>query len=259
MNRRITELEEIKKIELEILLYIDKVCKEHRIKYFLAYGTLLGAVRHKGFIPWDDDIDIIMPRPDYEKFIRVMNDENTIYRMVCLENSKKDYSYPFAKVYDSRTSIYESWRPMKEELGLYVDVFPIEGLGDEKDAINNANKLLKITKQIWYMDTVKGKNIKGVLLNVFGRKNLNRCFKYISKKNDFYNTKYVGVLTWPSDQIEMAEQKYYLESIDACFEGYSFPIPKYYDIILKKIYGNYMEFPPKAEQTQKHPFDVWWK
>ena len=258
--KKITELDEIKKIELDILLYIDKLCKKNSIKYFLAYGTLIGAVRHNGFIPWDDDIDITMPRPDYEKFIRVMKNESDIYKLICLENCQNDYSYPFAKVYDSRTNIHEAWRPMKEELGIYVDILPLDGLGNErKEVNNNANKLLKLAKQIWYMDTVKGKNFKGNILNAIGRKNLNRCFKHISKKNNYYNTQYVGMLTWPSDQIEIIEQKYYIENIDGVFEGFSFPIPKYYDIILSNIYGNYMELPPKEEQTLKHPFDAWWK
>ena len=70
--RKITDLKELKKIELDILLYIDRICREHNLLYYMAYGTLLGAVRHKGFIPWDDDIDIVMPRPDYEKLIKIM-------------------------------------------------------------------------------------------------------------------------------------------------------------------------------------------
>ena len=78
-------LEELKKIELDILLYIDKVCSENDLRYMLCGGTLLGAVRHKGFIPWDDDIDIMMPRPDYNKFIEILNKSNGKYKILTSE------------------------------------------------------------------------------------------------------------------------------------------------------------------------------
>ena len=258
--KKITSTDELKKVQIDILLYIDKICKKNKIKYFLAYGALLGSIRHKGFIPWDDDIDITMPRLDYERFIKVMKTNKGIYRLVCLENCKKDYSYPFAKVCDARTIINEPWRPMKEEIGVYVDIFPLDGLGDtEKNAKENAKKLLKITKQIWFMETVKNQNIKGRILNFIGRKNLNKYFKYIAKKNNYYKSKYVGMLAWPSDHIEYIEQKYYLEMISGDFEGNSFPIPKYYDAILNNRYGDYMTFPPLDKRKRHHPFEAWWK
>lgn len=257
--REISNLEELKKIELNILKYIDMVCKKYSIRYFLAYGTLIGAVRHKGFIPWDDDADIVMPRPDYEKFIKVMKKEKGIYRIICLEHCKKDYSYPFAKVIDSRTIINEPWRPMKEKLGVFVDVFPLDGIGNtEKETVKNAKILLKIAKLIWYIDTVKD-TFKGRILNIIGRKNLNRVFKHIAKKNNYYKSKYVGTPSYPPNDFEIIKKEYYLESKNVIFEDYNFPIPKNYDIILKKIYGKYMEYPPMEERKPQHPYDAWWK
>lgn len=257
--REISNLEELKKIELNILKYIDMVCKKYSIRYFLAYGTLIGAVRHKGFIPWDDDADIVMPRPDYEKFIKVMKRKNGIYRIICLEHCKKDYSYPFAKVIDSRTIINEPWRLMKEKLGVFVDVFPLDGIGNtEKETVKNAKKLLKIAKLIWYIDTVKD-TFKGRILNIIGRKNLNRIFKHIAKKNNYYKSKYVGTPSYPPNEFEIIKKEYYLESQNVVFEDCYFPIPKYYDIILEKKYGKYMECPPIEEQNNKHPYEAWWK
>ena len=96
---------EIKNLELSILEYIDDLCQKNGIRYFLSYGTLLGAVRHRGFIPWDDDIDICMLRPDYEKFLKVATQSNTHYKLLHL-STDKHYYYEFAKVVDSRTQIF---------------------------------------------------------------------------------------------------------------------------------------------------------
>ena len=97
-------VEELKQIQLNILKFVDKFCKENNLKYYLAYGTLLGAVRHKGYIPWDDDIDIIMFREDYEKFVTTFKDVN--YKVFATEVNSK-YPYPFAKVGDTRTYFEE--------------------------------------------------------------------------------------------------------------------------------------------------------
>ena len=126
MNYDVTKMTEIdsaqnKKLMIEELLYIDKVCKENHLRYYLAYGTLLGAVRHQGFIPWDDDVDILMPRPDYEKLISLINcrEERSKYKVLHAENNRQ-YNYPFAKLINTDTftpsislpiSTNPSWSP----------------------------------------------------------------------------------------------------------------------------------------------------
>ena len=120
----IMTLDEVKQVELEILEYVDKICKENNIQYSLAYGTMLGAVRHKGFIPWDDDIDILLKREEYEKLLRILyskTDEK--YQVFSLKD--EGYWYSYAKVTDTRTIIVEkNDRNMKE--CVYIDIFPID-------------------------------------------------------------------------------------------------------------------------------------
>ena len=100
------ETEEMKKLELDMLIDVAKFCDENDIRYYLSGGTLLGAVRHKGFIPWDDDIDISMPRPDYLKFVSTYNGSSEFYQVQSIENNDK-YWRTFAKVFDTRTYLKE--------------------------------------------------------------------------------------------------------------------------------------------------------
>ena len=119
---------ELKKIELEMFKYYLAICEKHDLKYFLIGGTLLGAVRHKGFIPWDDDIDIGMPRPDYEKFLLVAQKE--LPEHIFLQTHNTDIEYPncFAKLRNSDTTFIEtSCKKLKINHGIYIDIFPLDG------------------------------------------------------------------------------------------------------------------------------------
>ena len=120
-----------KKIMLNLLIKFAKYCNKYEFRYFLAYGTLLGAIRHNGYIPWDNDIDIWMPRPDYNNLIR-----NTKIHPISEEISCLDYNevktFPFLKVIDNRTSLKEYFLVTEKNLGLYIDVFPLDGLPDDK-------------------------------------------------------------------------------------------------------------------------------
>ncbi len=134
-------LEEMKGIELNILKQIHELCISQGFRYFLIGGTLLGAVRHKGFIPWDDDIDIGMPRSDYERFIEYCSSNEVPFKLVC-NKTDPNYGYLFAKAVDRNTVlIEENANKDGAELGIYVDIFPIDGLGNTFDeAINSLNK-----------------------------------------------------------------------------------------------------------------------
>ena len=136
-----------KKIEFGILKYVSQFCLENNIRYFLCGGTLLGAVRHKGFIPWDDDIDIYMPRPDYDRFIDLMSNSTSNYYV--LSSSQHDYYYNFAKVIDGRTSLNEiGYQPIRN-LGIYIDIFPLEGMPtNKKDRETQFKKLDELRKRI---------------------------------------------------------------------------------------------------------------
>ena len=139
--QEITEIAELKEIQLGILREIDKLCKAYHLKYFMSDGTLLGAVRHKGYIPWDDDLDIWMPRKDYEKLEQIMNQEDSCYKVVNHKNTK-GYIYAFGKAVDTRTILKENIE-VNCPMGIYVDIFPYDGQKKKKkeDYIKHVRKM----------------------------------------------------------------------------------------------------------------------
>lgn len=145
---RIIELKELKQIQLDILKYVHEFCVQNDIRYFLVYGTLIGAVRHQGYIPWDDDIDICMPRPDYERFLKLFNKNKSGYQVNAFELND-NFPYTFGKVEDLNTTFIEK-TDYSFPMGVNIDVFPIDG-------INNDAKLIK--KQIFLRKIINLKTI----------------------------------------------------------------------------------------------------
>jgi lipopolysaccharide cholinephosphotransferase len=141
---------EMRTVQFNILCAVDKFCNENNLRYTLLGGTLLGAVRHQGFIPWDDDIDIAMPRPDYEKFVRTFNKTESF--LVCESWINKKYWYfGFAKIGDKRTLLEQ--RDCKIKLFVNIDLFPVDGFYDDIDIIKNHMIVVWICKVIFRANT----------------------------------------------------------------------------------------------------------
>ena len=157
-------LEELKCIQLDLLQKTAEFCENNGIRYFLCGGTLIGAIRHHGYIPWDDDIDISMPRPDYDKFIKIFNKPENYYQVIDMSNNSK-YGFPFAKVHDTRTLVNEL-QYSRDSFGVYIDIFPIDGVGEDKQVyrILKLRKLLHTKKANYYQRTLKKK-----IINTFGK------------------------------------------------------------------------------------------
>ena len=129
MDKKVLSLEEKKKASLDTLLFFHDYCEKNGLRYTLAYGTLIGAVRHKGFIPWDDDIDIQMPRPDYEKLLSGFVDTDE-FKVISCENDKI-YMFPYAKVLNRKTARLDG-DGNQDSIGLGIDLFPLDGVPDDQ-------------------------------------------------------------------------------------------------------------------------------
>ena len=161
------EEKELKSIELNILKDIHTFCEMNNLTYYLCGGTLLGAVRHRGFIPWDDDIDIFMPRVDYDRFLTEYASKQ--YTVLCHKNTQ-GYYLPFAKVVDKSTRIEETLVKSIPNCGVYVDVFPIDGFSNNVDT---AKSMVKKAKRYMFMNGLaysfprKNDSAKHIIKNLF--------------------------------------------------------------------------------------------
>ena len=245
-------LEEMKQIELKILIDIDRVCRENNIEYTLFGGTLIGAVRHKGFIPWDDDIDIAMTRKNYDKFLDIYISEKKHNFRILNFNNCKDYPFQFTKVVFSKSKIKEEKNKEISEMGIFVDIFPLD-----KISLKNINRKLK--KQIFYSKIVysmqfdddyyaKKPLYKRIIRKILKMKNIsyyiNRLNK-ICKKENAKDCEYIGSLVGGQGMKDIWPINYFDEYIDLEFENKKFMSIKEYDKLLKHRFGEYMKYPPK--------------
>ena len=264
--RAVTD-EELKVLSMQILEDVAAFCDAHKVQYYLVCGTALGAVRHNGFIPWDDDIDIGMPRPDYERFLS----EYTSLRY-CLSTHKTDKNYPyaFAKVCDPRTVLIENIEHPCA-LGVYIDVFPIDGLPKDEKARQKHLKRIKWDLRILSWKRISRAKKVGAfhkavqvaakaVLSPIPVSSLVERLDSDAKRFAYENSEYVGHLTtvavWGND----VKQKQVFENpVKHKFETGEFWLPGSYKEYLTLEYGDFMKLPPIEKQVKKHDFTVCWK
>lgn len=262
----IFDLEKLHKLELKIALEIKRVCEKNNIRYFLAYGTLLGAVRHGGFIPWDDDFDIAMPREEYEKFVEIFP-QKTNPDVFFMENwdTEEEYGLTFTKIKLQGTVFEEnSIKNTNTHKGIFVDVFPYDGLPDDVKRIKKtARKIVALGKmykfRLGYGPTDANKKnqkwqakIIGILCKPLRKSKLkDRLYREEIKYNK-ENPKYVTVISGANHCSDYFNKEYLNESIKIKFMDQEFNAPKEYDKVLKSIYGDYMKLPPEEERVFRH-------
>ena len=270
-NKKPLTLEEVKKIEFNILCEFADFCSQNNLKYYLGYGTLLGAARHKGFIPWDDDIDVLMPRADYNKFIELTgynpikpNLETRLYRDCTNPNI-----YPFAKVIDTNTIVYEKGKSKKNISGLWIDIFPLDGYPEDRDAaqklfdkyikLRNLQDLATTSPMVVNQSIIK-KLIKTIFIAPFvkfyGVKKICRKIDLLAQSYSFDKCDKVADFTW-GDNIDSYLLKSELElAAEIEFEGRTFKAPAGWEAYLKRLYGDWTQLPPENQRIP-HGFEAY--
>lgn len=262
------QFEEMKKIELNILTYFTEVCEENNLRYYLGGGTLLGAVRHKGFIPWDDDIDVMMPRPDFQKFLSLsINNKN--YNII--KPGTAGYYYNFAKLVDTRTILEEKGIKLIDGLGVYIDIFPLDGMPETPDARKKRFKELNsIRKRINNTCLLKPKFHRNpfAYLNACRIYNSNKNVdlsslqkKYLDSalKNSFDDSEFVFAAGGAYGARDIFPGKWFEKEIELQFENLSVKAFNGYDFYLTQLYGDYMTLPPEDKRVTPHHSIVYFK
>lgn len=264
------ELKEMQQIELNLFKEFVKVCEKHNLRYYMDGGTLLGSCWFKGFIPWDDDIDLKMPRPDYEKFLN-LGKELPEYISIDTPDEKK-CEYVFSKIIDNRTILIEENKGVEKHTGVYVDLFPMDGYpNDEKECQEHLKTMGKLntlfheslnefqnmrsSKRIqsrlkgnhYYNQQKKGKPVSWEI-----------CQKLTAeaKKYPFDECAFVGMTVEGNPVKERFDRKWLDETVQLPFEDAYFTAPSGYDPHLTIFYGDYMHLP---KILPDHYHKVYWK
>ena len=248
--------DEIKKIALDILIDVDRFCIENNITYFLACGTLLGAIKYKGFIPWDDDIDIMMPRPDYERFLSLYKSNK--YKVL----NPNVGMYFYGKVYDTSTEVIENGIDYKKysPIGVDIDVFPLDGIVNDEKIIKRKVKksafletLLRLSNQPIFYRKNKLKAINRIIPRIIGSKNIVKLIENNAKEYKYYDSDYVIRYKDTPNGNSCAIEKDVFKPIRKEFEGNMFNVPEGYDIWLSKFYRkDYLTYMPDEDQRRTH-------
>ncbi len=274
-NRKPMTLDEQKKVMLNILIEFAKFCDEHNLMYYLDAGTLIGAVRHKGFIPWDDDIDINMPQMDYDKFINMTKANNGYLTEHLQVEYPETTIYPYIKISDDRTILVEFPDKNPMEVGVYMDVFPKYGI---KDKGWKSKMLCEFTEK---MDLLHWFNTYSIYAwKRPGHNKIQKIIAWIGRKLIKHPAWPIQLQNWvmhryannhPLEECEyvttLTNGEFHKLAPKTCFDGYQwlefeghkFKGPKDYDTYLHCLYkGDYMQLPPEDKRVH-HTTIVYWK
>lgn len=264
------DIRDVQLTQLEILLEFDRICKKHNIKYQLFAGSLLGAIRHKGFIPWDDDIDVCLLRKDYDKFIEVSQRELNSNYFLQTKETDENCMQSFGKIRKNGTLFveYRTAEYTNTHQGIYIDIFPLDNVLP-KTWIGEYQRLM--IHLIDRINRLRVRNICMTIDNNFLRSVsllLNHVVKLVPKKwidklhhrlvcmfNDRETTYVSHLLNGVSKTryikyMMKSDEFYNITSWE--FENHLFPVPQSYDLILNRLFKDYMKLPPKNEQKPHH-------
>lgn len=267
-------LKESQEVAKKILDVVVDICNSFNLRYYLIYGTLIGAVRHKDFIPWDDDLDIMMPREDYNEFLKIVKKNPQLLKGLQLFDPTLNEQYPYmiGRVSDPNYRIIME-NEKKYGMGLFIDIYPFDGLGNNlENAIKEGMKgdrlsslLYQATRKKCKMEITTSLFRKVIKYPVFrisktiGSRYFKKKIFKLEEKNHFSfdDSKYVGCLVWLSGgKKDIFRSDWFGKGKKAYFGKRQYIIPSQSDKILKHVYGDYMKLPPKKDRIGHHNYYV---
>lgn len=274
MENELISLRELQLIELNVLVRMRDMLEALGLKYYLCGGTLLGTIRHKGFIPWDNDIDVAMPRADFDAFIEHIKAGGLPEGLAAYYPGMKGYQYPFLKLCDDRTVLYECrFKGNSLPIGVFIDVFPYDKMPADERKRRRLIKRMRFLRKLSMLksgDSVRRdkplkEHLKAALLRVpahvfscFGLVNYPLLMNRIARKANIEGSYRLGNFVWGFYYRDHFDPSAFEKPILAEFEGEQFYIPNGYDEYLTIFYGDYMQLPP-IEMRKSHSVEAYWK
>ena len=275
-SRTPLSLKELQDVELGILKSFRDFCDKNNLRYYLCNGTLIGAIRHKGFIPWDDDIDVMMPRPDYDRFLELNKEKKMLdeYRKIDDMNLNSNALSQILRIYDARTEVYFKNLTFNKDFGCWIDVFPLDGMSSSPIKRFFHCKWVRIIRDLNIAcDTKLGEKRRTKLLTVLqyitvlilpfvrlvGHERWIALVDKLSRKYDYNKSQYVGVIAGIAAHKEAMLKNNMEPEIYVDFEEDKFMAMANFDEYLKNLYGDYMTPPDDAGKVSRHTIDVYWR
>lgn len=266
------KIEELKKLQLDIMSAVHRFCEVNHLRYSLACGSMLGAARHQGYIPWDDDIDIYLLREDYDKMIKLFPDLLEGRYKFCTLERNSEWERPFGKVCDTKTELIEN---NLYKFGVNIDVFPIDNVPEDECQWNKYDKfrrrcyniyarrasiypIFKFHNERSFLRNVAGGLVK-LALSFFTLRFCAKCFQMIAKRYNGIESNRVFECAQGIFQKHPFSKSLFDNRVLMPFEDREYMCFVDYDVYLTNAFGNWRQLPPKEEQIAHHFFKAWWK
>ena len=259
-------IEELRGVQLAALAEFDHLCRRYDLTYYSAYGTLLGAIRHGGYIPWDDDIDVMMPRADYDRLHEVFGSAKPAHLTLDSPVTRADWPFPYAKVVDDRTQLEE---PLEDPLplGVNVDVFPLDAVPSNRIVRAVQSRILRLLRwvvELRYISAERGRGwhhpvailVIKPILRLLPVRSLVSTFTRVARIGSAHGTEVgvrVGSYDWSVPAGDLGPPT------ELSFENLRLLAPADPDAVLTAMYGDYRQLPPKSERVSQHAFTAVWR
>lgn len=245
------QMDEVKDMQMELMRYVRDVCKKHGLRYYMCGGTLLGAVRHKGYIPWDDDVDLAMPMPDFLQFIKIVKEENKYLSLNIYDYPDHYYNF-FMRLINPETYMRYWEYPFLMSTGLSIDIFPLFGLPSQPKERDFFYKKIRLLNERYISTYIENDQDTQELTLV--RHELQKQIEEMMVQYPFDECEWIGNVLSKYRDKEIMPRTIYQDSVQLQFENDTFAAASGFKEYLERMFGNYMKLPPEAEQMNTHDY-----
>ena len=250
------EMEEIREIQLELMRYVSKTCETNRLRYYMCGGTLLGAVRHGGYIPWDDDVDLAMPMPDYLRFIEIVKSQKK-HLSLNIYDYPDDYYNFFMRLIKKDTYMKYWEYPFLMSTGVSIDIFPLFGLPEKQRERDYFYKNIRLLNERYISSYIENESDTPELIEM--RHLLQKQIEDMMVQYPFDECTWIGNVLSKYREKEVMPRTIYQNSTQLGFEKNTFSAAQGYEDYLTRMFGDYMQLPPEKDRMNTHDYNAFIK